>query len=342
MCKNTDILKTLYKQWAKELATEIEKLPESGSNRQYYRICGANKTAIGVINNDVSENEAFLSFSQTFKNHNINVPEIYMSNAEKNAYLQQDLGNTTMFLYLEEKRENNVFTPQLTNICKKALSELLKLQITTANAINYSLCYPRHTFDRQSMQWDLNYFKYYFLKLADIPFNEQLLENDFDTLINYLNSADTNYFLFRDFQSRNIMVYNNELYFIDYQGGRKGALHYDVASLLYDAKANIPPEIRLELLEHYINELQKYKSVNKKEFIEMYYGYVLIRIMQAMGAFGFRGFFEQKIHFLQSIPYALKNMDYVIKNMKLPIHIPHLLAVLKQLNKADKLKKIVK
>jgi hypothetical protein len=189
------------------------------------------------------------------------------------------------------------------------------------------------------MLWDLSYFKYYFLKLADVPFNEQQLENDYNTLIEYLQAQDTNYFLYRDFQSRNVMLREGKPCFIDYQGGRKGALQYDVASLLYDSKADIPRNVREELLEHYIAGLANYPSVDAEKFRESYYAYVLIRIMQAMGAFGFRGFYEKKIHFLQSIPYALNDLKWILDNVEFTIEIPTLLKVFRNLLVAPKLKR---
>lgn len=334
-------LKNLYEKWADEPAIICKKLPESGSSRQYFRISGKNKTAIGVVNNDQQENNAFISFSQCFEKLALNVPKIYLSKVEENVYLQEDLGDSTLFSYLVEERKNtSVFSEKLSRIYKNVLQELLKFQIKAAKEIDYSVCYPRNAFDRQSMQWDLNYFKYYFLKLAEIPFDEQALENDFDTFINYLLDTETHYFLYRDFQSRNIMLHSGEIYFIDYQGGRKGALFYDLASLLYDAKANIPELKREELLKYYVAELQKYKSTDEKTFTETFYAYALIRILQAMGAYGFRGFFQKKSHFLQSIPYALKNLEEVLKKIKLPIQIPHLTSVLKALSKSEKLQKL--
>ncbi len=330
-------LRNLFVQWADEDVLSVEQLPESGSNRLYYRIIGTTKTAIGVFSTDKTENIAFLDFSKKLKQSNVNVPEIYATDIENNVYLQQDLGDLTLFNYVEQK---GGFDEELINLYKKVLQGLIDMQINAANKIDYSLCYPRSAFDRQSIQWDLNYFKYYFLKLADIPFHEQLLENDFNTLINFLLDEDTNYFLFRDFQSRNIMLVDGQIYFIDYQGGRRGALQYDVASLLYDAKANLPQSVRDELLQYYIIELKKYKHVDADVFTQKYYGYVLIRILQAMGAFGFRGFFERKKHFLQSIPYAINNIEYLLNKINLGIDIPHLKSALLQLSKSEKLKDI--
>ena len=246
---------------------------------------------------------------------------------DNHAYLQEDLGEMTLFDYLYTVRKSGDFPSELTGVYKLVLTELQKFQITGARGLDYSVCYPRASFDRLSMQWDLSYFKYYFLKLAGIPFNEQSLENDYNTLIDYLLAQDTNYFLYRDFQSKNVMLRDGLPCFIDYQGGRKGGLQYDVASLLYDSKADIPPAVREELLEHYINGLSSYPSVDPDRFRTSYYPYVLIRIMQAMGAYGFRGFYEKKTHFLQSIPYALNDLKWILDHVTLPIEMPTLLKV---------------
>jgi aminoglycoside/choline kinase family phosphotransferase len=336
------LLNNLFRNWSGHNAESIVKLQESGSNREYYRLSTQNISAIGVINDDFAENTAFVEFSRHFKNKGINVPEIYLTNLSNNIYLIEDLGNITLYDYIEQIKKNTGFSDILVKTYKNVLTELQKIQIDAGKGLNYNLCFPRSAFDRQSMIWDLSYFKYYFLKLANISFHEQQLENDFNTLIDYLLDTDTDFFMFRDFQSRNVMLNNNNnICFIDYQGGRKGALQYDIASLLYDAKADIPQDIREKLLDFYIDKLNKnYFRVDKKLFTEKYYGYVLIRIMQAMGAFGYRGFFERKTHFLQSIPYALKNLQYIIYNVKLPINIPHLYKCFNDIVASDKLQKI--
>lgn len=334
-----ELLNDLFSRWCGEKIISINKLPASGSPREYYRITGTQSSAIGAINLDREENEAFLEFSRHFHSLGLAVPEIYLIDLENNAYLQEDLGDLTLFDYVFQVRDNGSFPQALTNMYRLVLTELQKFQIEGAKNLDYSVCYPRASFDRQSMQWDLSYFKYYFLKLAGIPFNEQKLENDYTTLIDYLLDQDTNYFLYRDFQSKNVMLKDGLPYFIDYQGGRKGALQYDVASLLYDSKADIPPAIREKLLDHYIAGLADYPSVDAEKFRESYYAYVLIRIMQAMGAYGFRGFYEKKTHFLQSIPYALNDLNWIIHNVKFPIKIPTLLKVYKELLEAPKLKR---
>ncbi len=334
-----ELLSHLFDRWCGEAVISINKLPASGSPREYYRITGSDRTAIGAINMDREENIAFISFSKHFRAMRLAVPEIYLEDLDNHAYLQEDLGDMTLFDYVFKVRENGSFPAELKEVYKTVLTELQKFQIPGSEKLDYSVCYPRSSFDRQSMQWDLSYFKYYFLKLAGIPFNEQMLEDDYNTLIEYLLAQDSDYFLYRDFQSRNVMLRDGKPCFIDYQGGRRGSLQYDVASLLFDSKADIPPETREELLEHYTGNLANYPSVNQEEFRESYYSYVLIRIMQAMGAFGFRGFYEKKTHFLQSIPYALNDLKWILNHVEFPIEIPTLLKVFEKLVHTPKMKR---
>ncbi len=329
----------LYENYFKEEMTSFEVLPPSGSYREYCRIKSETRQAIGSWNSDVQENMAFLEFSYHFYKEGIAVPEIYTVNPEKTCYIQEDLGTLTLFDYLSRIRELEGFSEKIVNTYKKVLRELPKIQITAGKGIDYSFCYPRAAFDKQSMMWDLNYFKYYFLKLARIPFSEQLLEDDFQSFTDYLLAAENNFFLYRDFQSRNIMLRNNQVSFIDYQGGRKGPLQYDLASLLYDAKADIPQNTRNELLNFYLDELEKYKQVNRDEFKAYYTGYVLIRIMQAMGAYGFRGFYEKKEHFLKSIPFALENLKYLLQNNNIPKKLPELFKVLSEVSQSEFLRR---
>jgi aminoglycoside/choline kinase family phosphotransferase len=322
-------------------AQGIAMLEESGSNRKYYRMQHGDFSAIGVYNPDFKENNAFLILSRYFAEKGIGVPEIYSEYLAKDIYLISYLGNQTLFQYLQKTRKNeNDFLEPLIDIYKEVLNELLKIQFSISDDFDFSFCYPRAAFDRQSILWDLNYFKYYFLKLAKIHFDEQLLENDFNTLTDFLLNAKASYFLYRDFQSRNIMLRDDKLYFIDYQGGRKGALQYDVASLLYDGKAAIPQKIRELLLDYYVEQLNKKCPQDAKDFKKYYYVFVFIRIMQAMGTYGFRGFYEKKTHFLQSIPYALNNLKWLLDNVQLPIKIPALWNIYHQLVDSDFLKTI--
>src|SRR5204863_5781947 len=229
--------------------------------------------------------------------HGLPAPEIYAEDLSHGAYLEEDLGDTTLFEFLSQNRAGENIASQAIEAYREVVAVLPRFQVEAGRDLNYKLCYPRASFDRQSIAWDLNYFKYYFLKLAGIPFNEQQLEDDFSRLTKHLLSASRDYFLYRDFQSRNIMMRNGKPFFVDYQGGRKGALQYDVASLLFDAKADLPPELRQQLLDHYLAVLPRFTEMTRERFMEHYYAYVYVRIMQAMGAYGFRGFFERKTHF---------------------------------------------
>ncbi len=304
----------------------INELPQSGSYRQYYRILNNDgSTLIAAFNSDKKENRAFVHFSEHFYKLGLKVPEILCFLPEKGIYFLEDLGNTSFYSYLEDLKAKN----QLENsksVYQQILSDLADFQIKGGVGLDYGLCYPRAVFDRQSILWDLNYFKYHFLKIARIPFDEQLLENDFETFADYLLQAGCGYFLFRDFQSRNIMLKNEKTpYYIDYQGGRKGALQYDVASLLNESKINLPFEMREELLEYYIRQLSEKHSINTAGFKQFYYPYVLVRLMQAMGAYGFRGLIENKPLFVKSIPFALKSLEWILKHINLEVKIPEII-----------------
>ena len=330
----------LFENHFNEKVERFEMLPLSGSYRQYCRMQNNNRSVIGAINTDVKENTAFLSFSNHFKTNGLPVPEVFAVSSDLKKYLQEDLGDTTLFRFLSTTREKEGFSENIVTEYKKVLKVLPKIQIIAGKDIDYSVCYPREAFDKQSMMWDLNYFKYYFLKLAKIHFDEQALEDDFQLFSNYLLSANSGFFLYRDFQSRNVMLKDDEVYFIDYQGGRQGALQYDLASLLYDGKADIPQSVRTQLFEFYLGELKKYMTIDEEKFTVFFKGFVLIRIMQAMGAYGFRGFYEKKEHFLKSIPFALKNLEFLLKDLNLPVELPELYNVLDQLIHSEVLKEI--
>lgn len=333
---NNEIIR-LFESWSGTKAVSCIELPSSGSYRQYYRIKNADKSVLAAFNPDEKENRAFISFSRHFFSKGLRVPEILAVDEKQKIYLLEDLGDITLFSWLSELRAEKGFGDEIISTYKKVITQLPLFQITVSKDIDYSVCYPRAMFDKQSMLWDLSYFKYYFLKLSQISFDEQKLEDDFHTLTTYLLEADCNHFLYRDFQSRNVMLVNDEPYFIDFQGGRKGALQYDIASLLYDAKADVPQKTRNVLLDFYINIVSEYIKIDRNKFKEFYYGYVLIRIMQALGAYGFRGFYEKKEHFLQSIPYALDNLKWLIDNTSIPVKIPKLIKLLSDLTHSEKL-----
>jgi aminoglycoside/choline kinase family phosphotransferase len=308
-----------------------------GSGRVIVRLAGAGQTAIGILYSVREENIAFLEFSRHFLRHGLPVPRIYAEDLDHGAYLEEDLGDTTLFEFLSANRSGDTIAPSVVEAYRKVVAVLPRFQVEAGRGLNYKVCYPRASFDRQSIAWDLNYFKYYFLRLAGIPFNEQALELDFTRLTKFLLGADHDYFLYRDFQSRNIMLRDGQPWFLDYQGGRKGALQYDIASLLYDGKADLPPGLRGQLLDHYLDSLGGFIDLNRDAFMEHYYAFVYVRILQALGAYGFRGFYERKPHFLQSVPYALKNLRWLAENVKLPIALPALLEALERASASDKL-----
>jgi aminoglycoside/choline kinase family phosphotransferase len=334
-----DVLKQLFERHFHSPAERVQPLQGQlgGSGRKIIRLANEQVSAIGILGDVREENVAFLEFSKHFRRHGLPVPEIYEQELDHGAYLEEDLGNVTLFEYLSENRTGDAIAPQAVEAYRKVVAILPQFQIMAGQDLNYKYCYPRNSFDRQSISWDLNYFKYYFLRLAGIPFSEQKLEDDFNRLTKFLLTAGRDYFLYRDYQSRNVMLRDGDPYFLDYQGGRKGALQYDIASLLYDAKADLPPELRLQLLDYYLEVLSGFVKVDRESFVSLYYGYVYVRIMQALGAYGFRGFYERKAHFLQSVPYALKNIRWLLHHVKLPIELPTLLEAFRSMLGSEKL-----
>jgi aminoglycoside/choline kinase family phosphotransferase len=301
-------------------------------------------SAVGVLGPDAEENRAFLAFSRTFRGLGLPVPEVYGADEPEGVYLVEDLGDTTLFQALTAARLPDAragapaaFPAALEPVYRRVLEWLPRFQVEGGRAVDFTLAHPHEAFDRRSMLWDLNYFKYHFLKLADVPFHERRLEEDFERLVAFLLTADATHFLYRDFQSRNVMLRPQgpggavEPWFIDYQGGRRGALAYDVASLLYDAKAEIPPALRDALLAHYLAALERHVQVDRARFREQFRGFVLIRIMQAMGAYGYRGFYERKPHFLASVPPAVRNVGHLLASGPLPVAMPELQAVFERI-----------
>ena len=328
-----DLFRRLYLARFGSAPTSEAPLSGDGSKRDMTRIVGPAGSAIGVLGPDREENRAFLSFSRAFRGIGLPVPEIYGADEAAGAYLVEDLGDTTLFQALSAARraEPRPFPASMLPVYRRVLETLPRFQVEGGRVVDYAVAYPRAAFDRPSMLWDLNYFKYHFVKLSHVSFNEDRLERDFERLTDVLLAADASHFLYRDFQSRNVMLRDGEPWFIDYQGGRRGALPYDVASLLYDAKAEIPPAVRDDLLEHYLEALSRHVPVDPAQFREQYKGFVLVRILQAMGAYGYRGFYERKPHFLASVPPAVRNVRHLLATDAFPADLPEIRAVFERI-----------
>jgi aminoglycoside/choline kinase family phosphotransferase len=309
--QSTDIQNILAELTRSLGETPIEILPiaASGSARKYYRIVTDKRSLIGTYSENTEENEAFLTFSKHFYELGLNVPEVFAVNAERTCYLQSDFGDDNLFAYVQKSLMSGGFGDNVIQLFKQALKHLVKLQVLGHQGLDYSKAYPTERFDRQAILDDLNYFKYYFVKPhEEIEFNETRLGKDFADFADFVSQAPCDFFMYRDFQSRNIMVKDGELYFIDFQGGRKGPLNYDVVSLLYQVKAQLPQAVRDELVQYYKEELSQFVDPEDVKF-DLYQPYfVYLRLLQVLGAYGFRGLIQKKSHFIESIPYALKEL----------------------------------
>ncbi len=310
----TNPLIELYKRHTGQSPETVEELPSSGSNRRYFRLNGAAGSLIGVLGNNLQENEAFLSFDQHFASLGLPVPQVVAISDDRMCYLQTDLGDTLLFKAIEKGRLTRVFSPEERELLIKTIRRLPDFQFAGAKGLDFSKCFPAAAFDRRSIMWDLNYFKYCFLKATGLEFDEDSLEDDFNRLADKLMESDSDTFMYRDFQSRNVMIHNGEPWFIDFQGGRRGPCYYDVASFLWQAKANFTDEFRYELINEYIDSLGRYRHVNREDFLASLRHFVLFRIMQVLGAYGFRGYFEKKPHFMQSVPYAIANLRALLED----------------------------
>lgn len=315
----------LYKNWHGSAPKSIDKLSGAGSNRAYFRIIGEDdSTYIGVVGTSVEENNAFLTIANHFHNKHLNVPEVFAASQDNTRYIQQDLGSVALFDAIKRGREaSGSYNKEEIELLKKTISLLPELQILGGSGMDWSVCYPQPEFDEMNVMFDLNYFKYSFLKATGIDFNEVRLEYDFRKLATDLVSCSGNAetFMYRDFQARNVMLTSdNEPYFIDFQGGRKGPLYYDVASFLWQASAHYSDELRQMLIDVYYKKLQEVVAVNswcevtipeKEDFHKTLSLFVLFRTLQVLGAYGFRGYFERKPHFINSIPAAIENLRHL-------------------------------
>ena len=309
---NTELLAQLYQSYTGEAPTSIEPLPGAGSNRKYFRLKGK-ESLIGVYGTSTEENRAFIYMARHFSQKGLPVPRKLAEAADQSAYLQDDLGDISLFQFIKQGRESGNFSDEETNILKQTIRLLPQIQFEGSKDMDFSYCYPLATFNHRSVLWDLNYFKYCFLKATGLEFQENLLEDDFERMADTLLQIEPQVFMYRDFQSRNIMIREEKPYFIDFQGGRKGPFYYDVASFLWQAKANYPDSLRQELLDEYLDALRPYHAIDKEQFLTTLRHFVLFRTLQVLGAYGFRGYFEKKAHFIQSVPYAIENLRQLLE-----------------------------
>jgi aminoglycoside/choline kinase family phosphotransferase len=323
-----DAVSDLYKKWSGEEPVQVDVLQQSGSDRRYFRLYGKHvQPVIATIGANVPENEAFIYFAGHFENKGLHVPQILAVSNDRTIYLQNDLGNVSLLNILEQKG----YVSEVYNLFKESLHQLARLQVAGDEGLNYEKCLTNKEFGRQAIMADLLYFKYYFLDGLRKPYDKQKLIDDFEALSSYLTFTEFKFFMFRDFQSRNIMVKeDNSVHFIDFQGGMKGAPQYDAASAIWQARANLPDDWKNGLLEDYMTSFESIiqQPLDRAVFQSQYNGYVLIRLLQVLGAYGFRGLFERKAQFLTSIPLALKNLRWFVENNSLGISVPEFKRVL--------------
>lgn len=305
---------SLFTAYTGKTNPTLEALPSSGSNRRYYRLKRDDASIIGVYGQSKEENHAFIELSRHFHKQRLNTPRVLAVSDDEMFYIQEDLGDSILFDAIKAGRLTGVFSTEEKELLHKTIAQLADFQVLGAKELDFNVCYPQAEFNNRSVYWDLNYFKYNFLKTTGMEFQEDLLENDFDKLAQHLLQDKSDTFLYRDFQSRNVMLVDGHPYFIDYQGGRKGPIYYDVASFLWQAKANFPDDLRDELIQTYIVSLKKYREVDEAQFVKKLRLFVLFRTLQVLGAYGFRGYFEKKPHFIQSIPFALNNLRDLLKD----------------------------
>ena len=326
-------LKELFGRYTGADAQSVIRLTAAGSNRVYYRLSTSDgKTVVGVEGTNSDENRAFLTIGRHLRAAGLPVPEILAVSDSGMYYLLQDLGDESLFGLMESAREGGIYSPAQTALLEKVMCLLPDIQFKGGDGLDYSVCFPCESFDRRSIFWDLNYFKYSFLKATGLEFHEARLEDDFEKLATVLLAdAPYNTFMYRDFQARNVMLFNGEPWFIDFQGGRRGPVEYDVASFLWQARAAYPASLREHLIDTYIESLGRYRKVDAAAFRKGLMHFVLFRTLQVLGAYGFRGYFERKQHFIESIPQAIGNLKDLLNAGVGAKEYPYLVEVLRGL-----------
>ena len=332
------ILKPLFESYTGTALTEITELPASGSNRRYFRLKGGNISLIGAIGTNLQENHSFIYLARHFREKGLRVPAVLAVSEDGQAYIQEDLGDQVLFGMVAQGRESGLYSSVETDLLRRTIEQLPRLQFVGAQGLDWKNCYPQEAFDARMIDFDLNYFKYCFLKATGLEFNEIELQEDFEKLKEDLLKEDDNTFLYRDFQARNVMIKDGDPWFIDFQGGRRGPIYYDVASFIWQARSRFPEDLKQDLIRTYLRALQQFKQVNEDEFRSRLRLFVLFRTLQVLGAYGFRGYFEKKPHFLASVPYALSNLR---KLLETPFEdYPYLNSILSRLASMPELNEI--
>lgn len=307
------ILKPLFESYTGQALAGCTEIAASGSHRRYYRLTGGQLSLIGVIGTSLEENRAFITLSRHFREQRLNVPAVLSVSPDGLSYLQEDLGDQILFNLVAQGRENGIYSSYETDLLRRAVEQLPRIQFLGARGLDWSVCYPQESFDARMVDFDLNYFKYCFLKATGLEFNEISLQEDFEKLKADLLRENEETFLYRDFQARNVMIKDGEPWFIDFQGGRRGPIYYDVASFIWQARSRFPEELKQELIRTYLRALQSFRQVDEEDFRSKLRIFVLFRTLQVLGAYGFRGYFEKKPHFIASVPYAISNLRTLLQ-----------------------------
>ena len=316
-----DRLFTLFRRHYGRNHQYVRPLTGSASNRQYFRLGDDQSSCIGVIGVNPDENRAFIAMAAHFRLKGIPVPEVYAASDDAVAYIQEDVGDVALFGMIGSEASEEI-------LCR-TIRCLPDIQFKGAEDFDFSICHPIRRFDRRLVLFDLNYFKYCFLKPSGLEFDENRLQDDFERLADDLTSVDADTFMYRDFQVRNVMVKDGNPCFIDFQGGMQGPIYYDVASFIWHARAGYSQELKMKMLDAYLDALSAYVSIGREEFIDTLRLFVLFRTMQVLGAYGFRGLVEQKAAFVVNIPEALASLD---SQLEMPFEsYPYLDSVLRRL-----------
>ncbi len=330
------ILAQLYQNHFGRTPASIVPLAAHASQRAMFRLVSQAGTAVGVSNADVPQNDSFVGFTQHFRKHGLPAPEIYGVSDDRQHYLVEDFGNDTLLDVHLRERHINQPSPKVVALYQKAVEYLVKFQVVAGRDIDFSLCHKAKAFDRTAIIKDMQFFLNSFARELIPTLNESAIVADFGIFADFLDKADSSFFLYRDFQARNIMVRKNaagedDLAFIDYQDGRRGPLQYDIVSLLYQSKADLPADTRKILLNHYLDALAEQIPVDRERFLHFYHGFIFVRLMQVLGTYGEQGLRQKKEYFKQSIPFALGNLAHLLEAVALPIELPNLRALFTEL-----------